>query len=129
MAFGNYYGYNPITQPNYNTVIPTQQPNVSGLVWVQGIEAAKAYLVAPNNTVALWDSEQQRIYLKSADASGMPSMRILDWAEHTQQPANTVNTVDLSNYITKEEFNIRIDELLTKIKEGASDGKPVVQPV
>ena len=128
MAFGNYYGYNPIPQPTYTPPVP-QPTNNSGLVWVQGIEAAKAYLVAPNNTVALWDSEQQRIYLKSADASGMPSMRVLDWTEHTPQPATTANTVDLSDYITKDEFNARIDEILSKIKETNVDGKPIVQPV
>lgn len=128
MAFGNYYGYNNIPQPTYTPPVP-QPANNSGLVWVQGEEAAKAYLVAPNNTVALWDSEKQRIYLKSADASGMPSMRVLDWTEHTPQPATTANTVDLSDYITKDEFNTRIDEILSKIKETDTNGKPIVQPV
>ena len=46
----------------------------AGIIWVQGEAGAKSYLVAPNNTVQLWDSESQTIYLKSADASGMPSM-------------------------------------------------------
>ena len=124
MAFTNYYGYNPVPQP---AMPPQPQPqNNSGLIWVQGEEAAKAYLVAPNNTVALWDSEKQRIYLKSADVSGMPSMRILEWTEHTPHPTNTANTVDLTNYITKDEFNARIDEIMLQLKDGATNGKPVV---
>ena len=57
---------------------PAQQPN-SGIIWVQGEAGAKSHLVAPNTTVALWDSEAQRIFLKSADAAGMPSMKILNY--------------------------------------------------
>ena len=125
MAFTNYYGYNPTPTPASPPMLHPQ-PQSSGPIWVQGEEAAKAYLVAPNNTVALWDSEKQRIYLKSADASGMPSMRILEWTERTPQTANTVNTVDLTNYITKDEFNTRIDELLIQLKESKPNAESVV---
>lgn len=34
------------------------------IIWVNGEEGAKAYMVSPNNTVALWDSETQTIYFK-----------------------------------------------------------------
>ena len=58
----------------------TQQAQTNGgIIWVQGEAAAKSYLVAPNTTVQLWDSEEKVIYLKSADASGMPSMKVLDY--------------------------------------------------
>lgn len=63
--------------------VPTE-PNRAqgnGTIWVQGESGARAYLVAPNTTVVLWDSENPTIYLKSADANGMPSMRILDFTE------------------------------------------------
>ena len=49
------------------------------MIWVQGEEGARAYMVAPNGTVPLWDSEEQVIYVKSADNLGRPSMRILDY--------------------------------------------------
>ena len=58
---------------------PQQQNQQSSIIWVSGEAGAKAYLVAPNTTVQLWDSEKQTIYLKSADASGMPSMKTLDY--------------------------------------------------
>lgn len=64
--------------PQYQPPVQQQQQN-NGIIWVQGEAGAKSYLVAPNNTVQLWDSESQTIYLKSADASGMPSMKILDY--------------------------------------------------
>lgn len=65
-------------QPLYSQPQQQQRQN-NGITWVQGENAAKSYLVAPNETAQLWDSEAQTIYLKSADASGMPSMRILDY--------------------------------------------------
>ena len=70
------FPYNPYTNPYMQQ---PQQPPTQSLIWVQGEAGAKSYLVAPGQTVALWDSENQTIYLKSADASGMPSMRILDY--------------------------------------------------
>lgn len=86
---------------------PAQQQNNSGIIWVQGESGAKSYLVAPNTTVQLWDSESQTIYLKSADASGMPSLKVLDYTirDNSQNsgpsPANNSNP----QYITKDELN------------------------
>ena len=77
----------------------SQQAQQGGLIWVQGEQAAKSYLVAPGCTVQLWDSEKKVIYLKSADASGMPSMKILDYTirgEEQEKPA--------PEYATKEEL-------------------------
>lgn len=94
------------TQMNVAPTQPTQQQINSNLIWVQGEAGAKSYLVAPNNTVQLWDSERQTIYLKSADASGMPSMRILDYtfrdAPQASQMAQKFAGVD---YPTRDEFN------------------------
>lgn len=59
--------------------VQPSQPVSNGIIWVQGEAGAKSHLVAPNTTVALWDSEAQRIFLKSADAAGMPSMKILNY--------------------------------------------------
>lgn len=85
MAYNNGYptSYTPYPQ-QYLQQYPLPQPqnqnaNVSNMLWVQGEAGAKAYLVAPNTTVQLWDSERQTIYLKSADASGMPSIKTLDY--------------------------------------------------
>ena len=95
--------YQPMYQP------PVQQQNQQGgIIWVQGEAAAKSYLVAPGCTVQLWDSEEKIIYLKSADASGMPSMKVLDYTirgEEKEKPA--------PEYATKDE----VAALAEKIKE------------
>ena len=80
-----YYQYYQPAYQNQQLQQPAQTN--SNLIWVQGEAGAKSYLVAPNNTVQLWDSERQTIYLKSADASGMPSMKILDYKVRDAVPA------------------------------------------
>lgn len=112
MAFNNGF---PVTYPQY---YPYQQPlqgtqmspanQQTGIIWVQGEAGAKSYLVAPNNTVQLWDSEAQVIYLKSADASGMPSMKVLDY---TIRDARPIAPAIASNYVTKEDLKAQLDAL------------------
>lgn len=79
-----------------------------GIIWVQGEAGAKSYLVAPNTTVQLWDSERQTIYLKSADASGMPSIKTLDYTirEMPQTSAPIAPTFDSTAFATKDELDI-----------------------
>ena len=92
-----------------------QQPQVSnGITRVQGMESAKSYLVAPNTTVALFDSENQSIYLKSADASGMPSMKILDYKIRDNAPSGSLSTPH-SEFATKVDVeSIKKDILALK---------------
>ena len=108
MAYGNYFpaGYQPqyMYQPQPQQT-QTQQTQ-TGIIWVQGEAGAKSYLVAPNTTVQLWDSESQSIYLKSADASGMPSMKILDYTIRDNSIPTPQNTPQPNtDYVTKDEFN------------------------
>ena len=114
MAYNNFFptGYQPYYQTNQlNTPInqfnaPTQQ---SGIVWVQGEAAAKSYPIAPNTSVALWDSEANVVYIKSADASGMPSMKIIDYTMRD----NAVSKPEISR---QSEFATK-DDLLPIKKE------------
>ncbi len=107
MTYGNYY-------PQYPPQYPTQaSPTRSdpGMIWVQGEAAAKSFLVAPNSSVFLMDSEKSVFYIKSTDASGMPlPLRIFDYTERTQN-ATTPAAAPLDNYITREEFEKRLSEL------------------
>ena len=83
-----------------------QQPvNNNSIIWVQGEAGAKSYLVAPNTTVQLWDTESQVIYLKSADASGMPSMKVIDYTVRgSELPNATLDDFD-NKFISRDEFN------------------------
>ena len=125
MAYFNGFpaSYTPYTQP-YTQV---QQQNVApvqpagSLIWVQGEAGAKSYLVAPNSTVPLWDSESQVIYLKSADVSGMPSMKVLDYtirdsSKTAPNSAPTIMNENLSNYATKDEIRV-VSEQITALRD------------
>ena len=44
--------------------------NNQGLLWVSGEVGAKSWVVPPNNTVLLMDSESNRFFIKSSDNAG-----------------------------------------------------------
>ena len=99
-------------QPQYRP--QQQQPVANGIIWVQGLAGAKSYLLAPGQTAMLMDSEAPVFYIKSADQSGMPSMKVYDYKERaTEQaaPAPAQPGVDMSNYVTREEMEKRFAEL------------------
>lgn len=102
MAYNNYFpaGYQPMQM--YQQAPQTQQTN--GRIYVQGEESAKSYLVAPNQSVELWDTESQTIYLKSADASGLPSIRILDYTYRESMPKSK-DSLDMAAFATKEDVD------------------------
>lgn len=94
---------------------PVQQPQAQsgGILWVQGEEGAKAYMVAPGNSVLLMDSENSAFYIKSTDASGMPQpLRIFDYTE--RGAAQRQQAAPLPDYVSRQEFDAlkaRIDAL------------------
>lgn len=109
MAYNNYFpaGYQPaqIVYPQSPVQTqPQQTQQNNGRIYVQGEESAKSYLVAPNQTVELWDTESQTIYIKSADASGLPSIRILDYTYRESVP-KTKETLDMGAFATKEDVD------------------------
>ena len=130
-----YYGYQPY--PSYQPPVPdqlaqlrqqqyqppmqqaAQQPSIQ---WVSSERAAYEYLVAPNSAVALWDSSAPVVYLKQADASGKPSMKIYDLVERTAQAPEARPGVE---YVTRQEFEAlaaRLDAL-AKGEEKEDDAK------
>ena len=112
----------PMQQPMAQPTAPTPAAN-SGIIWVQGEEGAKAYMVAPGNTVLLMDSDGSSFYLKSADNSGMPQpLRIFDYVERTQAPKTPVQAPQTQavEYVTRADFNelaARADALTAEIEE------------
>lgn len=132
MGYQPYYGYQGYQVQPQSSQPQAQQSN--GIIWVQGEAGAKSYLVAPNNTVQLWDSESQTIYLKSADASGMPSMRILDYTIRPNSPtqnAMTGQNESSEKAVTQQDINTlqaQIDTIKQQIsKIGESHHESIVR--
>ena len=106
---------------------PAQQSN--GIIWVQGEAGAKSYLVAPNTTVQLWDSESDVIYLKSADASGMPSMKVFDYKVRNAMPEQTPSVSPHESYATKDDVSMlqaEIDRIRNEMKGMMNNEQPVI---
>lgn len=137
-----YYGYQPYQpyqppmadqlmqlrqnqyQPNMQQVPQQQSPSI---VWVQNEMEAANYLVAPNSAVTLWDSNAPVVYLKQADASGKPSMKIYDLVERTQRPAQTPQapTVEYAPLSRLEALEARLNELAA-VKEAPKSTKKTI---
>ena len=112
MAY-NYFpaGYQPFQQP---------YPQNNGIQWVQGIEGAKAFPVSAGQSALLMDSDSNCLYIKSADQTGMPSLRVFDYKERTATPQTNVEYVtrnDLSMYATKKD----LEDALAKVMKEADD--------
>ena len=144
----NYSNYQPMPQPyadrltqlqnqyqqtvNVPQMVPQPQVN-QGLLWVSGEVGAKSYLVAPNSTVLLMDSDTQRFYLKSADNAGMPRLRIFEYKEVTNAPTTSVNAPNFDEnvlndkFVTREEYEglkKQYESIMERLNRMVSDNEP-----
>lgn len=91
-------------QPQMPQPVP-QNPVAQGSVqWVSGEQEARGYLIAPNSAVALWDSTAPTVYLKQADASGKPTLKIYDLVERAETPLTAPQGKSVE-FVTREEFD------------------------
>ena len=117
-----YTGF-PATYPQtYPQSYPQFQQQNNPIIWIQGIESARAYQIVPNSTVVLFDSEDQSIYIKSADMQGRPSMRILDYTIRSEAPRTAQNALSGNDaqIPTKEDISAlqsQIDSLKQQIEQ------------
>lgn len=92
--------------------------STNNIVWVQGIEGAKAWQLNPNSMVILLDSEVEgKMYIKVSDNIGMSSLRIFNYVEELPTTNNNVtinNDLDLSQYVKKDELGNLLKELLNE---------------
>lgn len=117
----NFYpgSYQQTPPPVQQTTQQYQTPltNQNGIIWVPNEQAANDYLVAPNSAVTLWNSNAPVVYLKQADASGKPSMKVYDLVERTQRPVQ-VPTVEYAPLSRLEALEARLNELVA-VKEAS----------
>lgn len=107
----NYTGYQqPMPQPQIQSTGQMQgqtqnvQPiqnyspaiNQSGIIWISGLQEAQMFPIAPNAAVALWQKDGKTIFLKSADATGRPSLKIYDLVERAEESTEVTANKDVS---------------------------------
>ena len=131
---------NQFSQPYQSPVqtnpapMPMQTQQTNDMIWVLNENEATSYPVAPNNSVVLWDKSNPTIYIKSVNANGMPSMRILDFTERNINTSNSQENAPKTHECTcadksatKEQINDlkgKIDDLTAKYEELS---RPVIE--
>lgn len=80
--------------------------NDNSMIWVLGRNEAESYPVAPNNTVVMWDRNQNTIYIKAVNAQGIPSMEVLNYTKRTFEATKSseTETLNIDDFVTKEQF-------------------------
>ena len=111
-----YYG-NPYMPPMQDNLAQLRQQQMqaippmpqnplpqSGVQWVSGEQEARSWMVAPKAAVALWDSTAPTVYLKQADASGKPTLKVYDLVERLAS-APDAQKAPAAEYVTRKEFD------------------------
>lgn len=130
----NYSGYYPqsnYSQPNYNYGYQNQtmpqmaqqtQPMFMQLTFVNGLEEAKSYIVAPNSSIYLRDNNSNKLYIKSCDNTGRSSLEEYNLVKSAEKGSNSSESIDYNQFVTnsvfqsvKEEINNKLSELEKKI--------------
>ena len=95
--------------PFQQTQIPTQN-----LIRVNGMDGAKAYQMTPNSTVALFDSNEDIMYVKSTDGAGFPQIRKFKFVEIQESQTQQTENVD---FVSREEFENFKKEIMSNGKQ------------
>ena len=111
-------------QPQSVVQVPQTQ---NTFAWIQGEEAAKAYPVAPGNTIVLIDSDKPIMYMKTADLSGRPQpiqiRYLVSKEEYDRIQGVKVTNQNEEEFVTKEYFDKCMSELDSKYVMRRRDNK------
>lgn len=86
----------------------------TNIQYVQGEAGAKGYPLANGYTMLLMDSEEPKFYIKTTDASGIPTMKKYKFEEIVEPEPKKVEYVTKADF---EKFENRIFSLLQPKEE------------
>ena len=110
--------YNPMTyRPPILNTTSTQ------LLRVNGIEGAKAYPTMPNSVVALFDANEDFMYIKSTDSANYPTIDTYKFQKVVPEPPKDLK----EEYLTRKEF-LEFKEELLNAKQSVSKPEPITKP-
>lgn len=123
MSYNPYspYPQNPYGQPQYGSYQPSfqqpQQPQTNTYAFVNGIEGAKAYPMAPNQTVMLMDNDNPIAYMKTSNAMGQASLKYFKLVETSEQELRGKSAQPAVDYATKADLEAlakKVESLMPK---------------
>ena len=97
-----------------------QMNNQQNLIRVNGIDGAKAYQMPPNSTVALFDGNDDIMYIKTTDGAGFGNIRMFQFNEIQ---GNTNQVSQITDYVSRQEFEEFKKELMNNGKQSISRSK------
>jgi len=110
--FNSNQSRNQFSSPYYNPALGATTPT-NNILWVNGIEGAKAWQLNPNSMAILLDSEAEgKMYIKVSDNIGISSIRVFNYVEELPSTHVTNNDLDLSQYVKKDELEKLLKEIL-----------------
>lgn len=134
---GNYAGQVPYAPQNGNFAPQTQpqqqQPAQvnTNKIYVTGIDDARARQLPPNSDFIFLDNDKPLLYRKTVDATGKMEIKAFKISEYTETEAAPAPAVDMSQFVSVEEFKTvqtemgrikrTIDGLLKKEKKGGEE--------
>lgn len=130
--YNNYPYANYMPSNGYNTVMNNYRPNINNqpttqqMSFVNGIEGAKGFIVPPNASVFLMDSDAEQFFVKTADRNGMCNIKAYAFKEIQLDKQSTINT---DNFVTKEGFNKFVQGLQTLIGANTTNATTEVTKV
>jgi hypothetical protein len=122
-TYGGYtQHYTPTPQyNNYQTQQQTQpQQTYIPLTFVNGEVGAKAFIMQPNSTIYMQDSDSDKLFIKKSDAQGKSTMRkfkLVELDDNDQIIENKVQKDMSSNFISKEQLEALKQEFEGKLSE------------
>lgn len=135
----NYSGIGQQMYPQYQQQMPQQQVSQTqggpGLIWVDGEVGAKAYQMPQgwpaNQPIALWDTNDMVVYLKSTNPMGMPNplqkaYYKLESVQGGEQHAFSGHAEpDMSQYVKKEDLEKLKQDMIDTIGQMGTSGTGV----
>ena len=133
---GTYTGQAPFVPQNgnYAPQTPTQpqaQQMNTNKIYVTGIDDARARQLPPNSDFIFLDNDKPLLYRKTVDGTGKMEIKTFKIAEYTEAETAPAPAVDLSQFVSVEEFKgvqaemgrikKTIDSLLKKEKKGGEE--------
>ena len=118
--YASLMGQNQFYNPQMMNPTPVQpQEQTQNLIRVNGIDGARAYQMCANSTVALFDSNEDVMYVKSTDGAGFPSIRTFEFTEKVNAEVKSPDV----EYISREEFEEFKKELMNNGKQSIQRSK------
>ena len=119
--YNNPYNYQPNSyQPSNNYM----RPQMNQYAFVNGVEGAKSFMIQPNQTVMLMDSDNPICYMKQSNSLGQSTLRYFKLVETDENTVRNLNnpTPIPSNqeFVLKADFdalNQRVDEILKSLRK------------